>query len=163
MKESRYFKLLNDHAIDFKPYVMEPMYDEYPHLGSFMSTYGVPSPARGDYLICNDAEIDCVSAENDFSNVCFSWEIDIDSLLSKGIIVEVQEDIFKKDMHLLREMSDQRREIYELEWHLQEMNNNREYFSEQQLKEREIELENTRNLIKLKGEEHELILAAILS
>jgi len=139
---NHYFKLVSDLDINLKPFIRMPIYDDAPHIGTFCSTLGVPHPQRGDYLIYCDGDIDFVSNERDFDEVSFTHKVNIETLLRKGIVREVFGEIFRLDMDLSCKIRELYVTKYTVETGIEDMREDKETFSEQDIKKCENDLEN---------------------
>ena len=120
----RYFRLMNDPAENWKPYRYAPIYDDFPIIGTYKSTIQVPRPRSGDYLVQEpdgNVYVSRLSDFESFDDVEFDSMPSIESLLEKGIVVEVSEDIKKIDFALQDKLSHLDADLSYLEIALEEL------------------------------------------
>ncbi|WP_315069237.1 hypothetical protein [uncultured Clostridium sp.] len=110
-EESHYYKIVKDLDVNLGPYIVMPMYDEHPDLGTFHSTIGVKHPRKGDFIICNGENIWFDSAYRDFEDVSFSKKVNIQDLLTKNIICEVSNEFYNLDIETDKKMLEVARDI----------------------------------------------------
>jgi hypothetical protein len=147
-----YFKLFSNLDVDIKPYITMPMYDEAPDMGSFHSTYAVPHPENGDYLIYSCGDISFNSSVRDFSEVSFEnkHKIDIEDLLKKKIVSEVSPDVYSLDMDLSCKIVNLHEKIVSLEMEIDSMKDNKDFFSVQDI------LDHENDIAKIKKQSEEV-------
>lgn len=121
---NEYYRFMADPELSWKPYRLEPVSDDHPELGVYESSMYVASPQKGDYLIRSEdgnVYVERPSYLEFFDNVSFGAMPSVDELLSRGIIVEVQEKTVRLDFYLQDKLESLHWEIFEAEKHLDDL------------------------------------------
>lgn len=124
-KESRmqekkaFYRIMRDPEESWKPYRWEPMYNEYPEMGSYQSSYGISSPKAGDYLVMDQTGTSVQTAsDRDFEDVQFSAMPSLDEMLSSGMVVRVPQHLIEQDLAWQNRLQSVKDQIESLEHHL---------------------------------------------
>lgn len=96
-----YYRIMKEVG-HWKPYRLEPMYDEHPELGYYASRIGVCAPQIGDYLVVTNKqnrlpEISVMSVKEELENVHFGEMPTIKELEETGTILKISEPQYIED------------------------------------------------------------------
>lgn len=122
----KYYRIMVTPKQSWKPYRLEPMYDEAPDLGSYESTLFLSTPAEGDYIVCSadkTTHIESSSFDCDFNDVSFNARPSLSELQSNHEIIEVPESIAKLDLHMQDEISNLHFQLREVEENIDKIDN----------------------------------------
>lgn len=153
-----YYKLVKNLDINLKPYIVLPMYDEYPDMGTYHSTLGVPHPKKSDYLIYDNGNIIFSSVYRDFDNVSFKYKANLEDLLNKKIIQEISFKKYNSDFELTNSIKEISEKIDCSKFELDYMKTNRKDFTEEDiLKKQKLLISFKKELKNLQNKQAELI------
>ncbi|QUH21771.1 hypothetical protein [Alkaliphilus sp. B6464] len=139
-KKVQYYKLVKNMDTNLKPYIVLPMYDECPNMGTYHSTLGVPHPQMSDYLIYDNGDIIFSSAYRDFDYVSFTNKANLEDLLKKEIIREVSFEAYSLDIELTNSVKGICEKIDCSEFGLDYMKENKEDYSEEDIRKEQNKL-----------------------
>ncbi len=101
-----YYKIIKNLDLNLRTYIEMPIWDEWPHMGTYHSTLGVPRPKKGDYLVYENGSFHFLSVtkNRNFEGVSFEERgkviKNLKRWIKEGFIRKTTPEIFNREVEL---------------------------------------------------------------